>query len=280
MKGHWSSLPGYVLPPLLFLALVVALWHLAAVWFELPSYLVPRPGEVVAVALRNAGAIGSAMRITASAALCGFALSLMAGTLVAFAFSQSRLIERSLYPYAIFLQTVPIVAIAPLIVTWFGTGFRSVVIAAFIISLFPIITSATAGLTAVDPNLRELFQLYNASRWQTLIKLRLPHAVPYLVTGAKVSSGLAVIGSIVGEFFVGYGARSHGLGYLIVQTSGQLKTDYLFAAVLASTTLGLAIFAAVSLFGALLLRRWHVATPSRGLSADKSPSRLGQKKTT
>ena len=178
-------------------------------------------------------------------------------------FSQSRIIERGIYPYAIFLQTVPIVAIAPLVVTWFGNGFTSVVVVSFALSLFPIITNATAGLTTVDANLLELFEVHNASRRQVLFKLRLPNAVPNLVTGAKIACGLSVIGAIVGEMFAGYGAESYGLGYLITYTTGRLETAYAFAAVLCSTLLSIAIFAAVNLIGATILVRWHVAAPRR-----------------
>jgi NitT/TauT family transport system permease protein len=131
------------------------------------------------------------------------------------------------------------------------------VIVAFIVSVFPIVTGATAGLTAIDPDLCDLFRLHDASRWLTLVKLRLPGSVPSIVTGAKTSSGLAVIGTIVGEFFVGYGESGHsGLGYLIQQASGQLKTDLLFCAVLLSTLLGLVVFVGVGYVGATILRCW------------------------
>jgi len=153
------------------------------------------------------------------------------------------------------------VAVAPLIVLWSGTGFRSVVIVSFIVSLFPVVTNGTAGLTAIDPDLIDLFQLHGASRWQTLVKLRLPSAVPSIVTGARTASGLAVIGTIVGEFFVGYDpSQWFGLGYLIQQASDQLKTDLLFGAVLLSTLLGLVVFLAVGGVGATILRRWDDGT--------------------
>jgi NitT/TauT family transport system permease protein len=127
------------------------------------------------------------------------------------------------------------------------------------VSLFPIITNGTEGLTALDRNAVELFEVNNASRLQKLLKLRLPNSVPYFITGAKTSSGLSVIGGIVGEFFAGYGTEKFGLGYLIFQTSGQLKTADLFAAIIASTLLGLAIFGLVGLVGNLLLSRWKYA---------------------
>src|SRR5262249_10840713 len=159
------------------------------------------------------------------------------GLAVAFVFAQSRTLARALYPYAIFLQTVPIVAIAPLVIIWSGPGFRSVVLIAFLVALFPVVTSATAGLTAVDRDLVDLFRIPRAARWQPFWTRRLPHALPDVVTGAQVAGGLAVIGAIVGEVFAGYGAEARGLGYLVTVTASQLKTAYLFAAVIACTLL-------------------------------------------
>ncbi len=252
-----------VLPPLLFLLIVIGIWQGAVIWFDLPVYLLPGPGRVVQEAAADFSTIAQATRRTAAAAVCGFIASLLVGTLVGFIFSQSAMIRSSCYPYAIFLQTVPIVAIAPLIITWFDYGFHSVVIVAFVISLFPIITNATTGMLAVDPLMLDLFQMYDASRWQVLLKLRLPSSVPYLVAAAKTSSGLAVVGAIVGEFFVGAGVDRFGLGFLIRQKLEQLRTAELFAAVIASTVLGVLIFAAVSLTGSKVLTRWYQPSVSK-----------------
>ena len=156
-----------------------------------------------------------------------------------------------------FCQTVPSVALAPLVIIWFGPGFASVVVVAFIISLFPIITNATTGLLDLDRNLVELFAMSSASRRQVLTKLRLPNSIPYLIAGAKISCGLSVIGAIVGEFTAGYGESAYGLGYLIIATSGRLQLDYLFAATLAAMLLGVVFFGAISLVGDWILRRWH-----------------------
>jgi NitT/TauT family transport system permease protein len=171
-------------------------------------------------------------------------------------FSQSRAVARGFYPYAIFLQTVPIVAIAPTIIAWCGTGMVSVIVVAFILGLFPIITNTYTGLMSIAPSYLELFELYNANRWQVLCKLRIPSALPHLVTGAKVSAGLSVIGAIVGEFFAG-ATSLYGLGYLIPQAIGSLKMDVGFAAVVCSSLLGLTLFGGVSLIGNWLLARWR-----------------------
>jgi len=256
-----STLLRRGLPPVVLFLLVLAVWQAATFLFKLPDYLLPAPTDVLQAAVKIRGALLEGTFLTAAAALCGFASSLAAGTLAGFAFCQSRVVRSSFYPYAVFLQTVPIIAVAPLIVVWFGYGFQSVVVVSFIISLFPILANATAGLTEIDPDLIELFRLYGATRRQVLLKLRLPHAVPFLVTGAKTSAGLAVIGAIVGEFFAGYGTTRFGLGYLVLQSKDQFKTPELFAAVMASTLLGVAVFACVSAAGATILRRWYDRRP-------------------
>lgn len=246
----------YLPPTLLFLILVVC-WQIAVTVWQIPRYLVPSPLTVAEAVRDNFWELFGAVRTTLFAALSGFLASMILGCLTAFVFSQSKIIERSFTPYAIFLQTVPIVAIAPLIIIWFGTGFRSVIIISCIISIFPVITTATAGLTRIDQNLIDLFRLNGSTHLQTLIKLRLPHAVPDIVTGAKTAGGLSVIGAIVGEFFAGYGTKIYGLGYLVIASSGQLNTSLLFACILASTALGIAIFALITIIGDKVLARWQ-----------------------
>ena len=246
-----------ILPPLVVFGIVVGLWQACIVGFQVKPYLLPSPLAVMQAYWQDASLLGRAVVYTGSAALLGFVISLVMGTLIAFAFSQSRILRASGYPYFIFLQTVPIVAIAPLIVRWFGYGFQSVVLVSFLLSLFPILSNGTQGLLDIDPNLLDLFRLNNATRWQVLVKLRFPNAVPGLLAGARTSSGMAVVGSIVGEFFVGYGSKQFGLGYLIYSTNGQSQLDRLFAAVLTSTLVGIAIFGLVNLISATILRGWY-----------------------
>ena len=243
------------LPPAVLFVLVIAAWHYVVMGFGIKAFLVPKPSGVLQAAVENCSELLTAIGLTAGAALCGFVSSLLIGSLTACVFSQSRMIRSSCYPYAIFLQTVPIVAVAPIIVVWFGAGFHSIVLVSFMISLFPIVTNVTAGMLAVDPDLLDLFRLYRGTRWQVLWKLRLPHSVPFLVAGARTSSGMAVVGAIVGEFFTGNLAERHGLGYMILQGT-QFSTAKLFAAVIASTLLGIAIFGASTLIGSSVLSRW------------------------
>jgi NitT/TauT family transport system permease protein len=173
-------------------------------------------------------------------------------------FAQSRWVRRMFYPYTILLQTVPIVAIAPLILMWIGPGIFSVSLVAFIICLAPIIANTTQGMISVDRNLVDLFLMNNASRSQILLKLRLPHAMPSLFTGIRISSGIAVIGAITGELFAG-SARVGvgGIGYAIQYASSQLETDYLFALVAAATVLGFVFFFTVLFLEWYFLHNWH-----------------------
>ncbi len=248
-----------LIPPLILLGCVLAAWQ-GVVWaFDVPAYLLPPPYQVARAAVGSGSNLMSATAVTALGAVCGFLASLIVGIFIGLVFSQSSIIRTSCYPYAIFLQTVPIVAIAPLIVIWSGTGLRSVVLTSAIISLFPIVTNVTSGLITIDAGLGDLFRLHRATRWQTMWRLQIPNSLPCLVTGARISSGLAVVGAIVGEFFVGYGATRHGLGYIILYAGPQLKTDELFAATVASSLLGVAIFGVVSLVGHRLLSQWHDA---------------------
>ena len=251
------NLAEAVVPPLVVFGIVIAIWQSCIVGFALKPYLLPAPMAVARALVNDASLLSRAVLYTGSAALLGFAASLVVGTLIAFAFSQSRILRASGYPYFIFLQTVPIVAIAPLIVRWCGYGFQSVVFVSFILSLFPILSNGTQGLLDIDPDLLDLFRLNNASRWQVLMKLRFPNAVPGILAGARTASGLSVVGSIVGEFFVGYGSKQFGLGYLIYATNGQSQLDRLFAAVLTSTLFGIAIFGFVNLASLTILRGWY-----------------------
>jgi NitT/TauT family transport system permease protein len=244
------------LPPIgLFLFLVV-IWQSATMLFEIKSYLLPSPIEVLQAGISDAEALLRSTLVTAQAALCGFGLSLLVGCSASACFAQFPLVRRGVLPYAILLQTVPMIAIAPLILNWLGPGQQSVIVISLIVSLFPIITNATAGLLAVPSEMRDLFQLHQTTRWQTMFKLNVPHAVPYIVTGARISAGLAVLGAIVGEFFAGNFSGSQGLGFVIPQRISHLRTAEGFAAVALSTMLGLLIYGLVGLVRNTVLRPW------------------------
>ncbi|MCC6175436.1 MAG: ABC transporter permease [Chloroflexi bacterium] len=250
-------------PPLLVFVVVVATWQAWVTAFSVPRYLVPAPTDVVSAWLENRDNLIGALISTFVSALFGFGLAIVVGMSIALLMAQSKLIERSIFPYAVLLQTIPIVAIAPLIVIWFGAGMSAVVTIAFLISLFPIVTNTTAGLLSTDHNLVAMFELYNANWWQRMVKLKLPFALPYIMTGLRISSGLAVIGAIVGEFIAGIGGMRGGIGYVITSAAAQIKMPYLFAAALTSSILGIIIFIVVSIVSARFLHHWHESAVQR-----------------
>ncbi len=249
------ALASAVWPPMLTFLVVIALWEGIVRALNVPAFLVPPPSAVLGTAWLERSALGGSLLTTAEGACLGFLLSVTLGTAVGVLFSLSRWLERGLYPYALFLQTVPIVAVAPLLVLWFGPGLRAVSVSAFIVSVFPIIANTLAGLRSVDPRLSDLFRLYGAKLGDTVLKLRLPTAIPSMLTGYKVASGLSVIGAIVGEFVAGFSEGNAGLGITVLAAYRQLRTDLLFAAVLLASLLGLSLFALVSGVASLLLRR-------------------------
>jgi NitT/TauT family transport system permease protein len=243
-------------PPVILFALFLAVWQLAVIAFDLKPYFLPGPLEVAETAWDEREKLLLATATTGSSAVCGLAAAIVAGVAIAFAFAQSPIVRKSIFPYAIFLQTTPIVAIAPLLIRWFGSGQRTVIVVSFILCLFPIIVTVTAGLTSVSAELKDLFRLYGATRWQRFVKLELPHAVRYLVAGVRTSSGLAVVGAIVGEFYASFGGEAVRLGHLMVKWQNRPTNGALIAAVAASALLGVAIFSAVGLVSRTLLRRW------------------------
>jgi NitT/TauT family transport system permease protein len=190
---------------------------------------------------------------TTTASLAGFALSIAVGISIAVALSSGAWIQRAFYPYAVFFQTVPIIAIAPLLVIWLDFD-RTVRASAFIVSVFPVIANTLSGLLSTDPALRDLFKLYGAGRMATLWKLRLPYALPSILTGLRVAAGLAVVGAIVGEFITGA-----GIGGDIIVARQQQRVDRVFADLLLSALLGIALFALINLTSRLTLRNWHAS---------------------
>jgi NitT/TauT family transport system permease protein len=242
-----------VLPPIVPFVLVSLAAELAVDQGWIPSFLVPAPSSVVVSLFRDWPELWRATLNTAIASLIGFGLSAVIGSLMAVALSSAAWVQRAFYPYAVFFQTVPIIAIAPLLVIWFGWD-RTVVASAFIVSIFPIIANTLTGLLSTDPALRDLFKLYDAKRLATLWKLRLPFALPQVMTGLRIAAGLAVIGAIVGEFITG-----SGIGGAIMVSRQQNRVDKVFAGLLLASLLGIVLFALVNLTSWLALRRWHAS---------------------
>ncbi len=244
-----------IVPPVALAILVGTVWQVGVQVFQVEKFLLPSPVEVLRAMSDNAAEFASAARFTLTAALCGLVLSTAAGIAVAIVFSQSSIIRRSSYPYAIYLQTAPIVAIAPILAVWIGEGFMAIVVVVFIISLFPVITNSTDGLMAIPADLRDLFRLNRATRWQTLTQLQIPQALPRILTGIKISSAMVVLGATVGEYFVGsFSVKDTGMGHVIFKAGPNLQTDKLFAATIVCTILSVLIFYSVSAIGHYLIR--------------------------
>jgi NitT/TauT family transport system permease protein len=218
-----------------------------------PAYLVPAPSKIARTLLTETD-LWRATGETALASAIGFLLSAALGLAIAIVLTSARWVLRTFYPYAVVFQTVPLIAIAPMLVIWIGFGMPTVITSAFIVSVFPVIANSINGLLSTDPALVDLFRLYGASRLAILWKLRLPFALPAILTGLRVAGGLAVIGAIVGEFITG-----GGLGGIIDASRTQQRVDRIFAVLLLASGLGIALFGAVELVSRRTLRHWYAA---------------------
>jgi NitT/TauT family transport system permease protein len=245
--------------PVIVLVVVGLAWEIYAREKPVPSYLLPKPSEILRSFIADSGDLFDGLLWTTLAAAAGFAASAIAGVLTAVALSSSVLVRRALYPYTLFFQTVPIVAIAPMLLFWLGAGLHSVAVCAFIVSVFPVIANTLAGLLSTDPALADLFRLYGARPVAALWKLKLPSALPNIFTGLRIAAGLSVIGTVIAEFLVGQIVGRAGLGVRIISAIHESRTDLAFAAVLLASLLGLAMFGAVNLAGHYALRRWHAS---------------------
>jgi len=243
--------------PLLVALLLLVLWQGLVVGFKVPKFLVPSPLNVAEVLVSDAALLFGALVNTLKITLFSFIAATIVGVLIAFAFVQSRLIEVALFPYAVLLQVTPIVAIAPLIIIWVKDPTASLVICATLVALFPIIANTTLGLRSVNPGLMSYFKLNRATRWQTLVRLRIPSALPYFFGGLRISSGLALIGAVVAEFVAGTGGTGTGLAYQILQPGYQLNIPRMFAALLLITVTGVLLFAAMAMLSKWALGGWH-----------------------
>jgi NitT/TauT family transport system permease protein len=243
--------------PALVAVLLLAAWHGLVVVYKLPPFLVPSPMNVAETLVKDAGLLFGALYTTLKITLFAFLCATVLGVLIAFTFVQSRVIETALFPYAVLLQVTPIVAIAPLIIIWVKEPTASLVICATLVALFPIIANTTLGLRSVNPGLMSYFKLNRATRMQTLLRLRIPSALPYFFGGLRISSGLALIGAVVAEFVAGTGGTGTGLAYQILQAGYQLNIPRMFAALVLITVTGVLLFALMAVLSKWALGSWH-----------------------
>ena len=251
-KERWLR----ILLPIVVLAAGLALWHLVVRLYDLPPYVLPGPLLVFSTLVSDWPVLSASLMVTLTTTLEGFLLAALGGVGLAIIFNQSRLIEYSLYPYAVILQVTPIVAIAPLLLIYLPQQ-AAVLACAWIVAFFPVLANTTLGLNSVDRNLADLFRLYGAGRMQVLTELKLPGALPHILAGLKIAGGLSLIGAVVAEIAAGSAGAGSGLAYRIVESGYRLNIPRMFAALLLLSVSGIAIFFALSFVCHLLLRRWH-----------------------
>jgi NitT/TauT family transport system permease protein len=243
--------------PVLVGLVVIAAWYALVKVSGVQKVLVPSPVDVAEALVEDWGLLSHSLLITLRITLAAFLCATVLGTLIAFAFAQSRVVEASFFPYAVLLQVTPIVAISPLIVIWVKNTEAALIVCATIVAIFPVISNTTLGLRSVNPGLANLFRMNRATRMQTLLRLRIPSAAPYFFGGLRIASGLALIGAVVAEFVAGTGGHGAGLAYQILQAGFQLKTPRLFAALLLITVAGVVLFLAMVWLSRLALGHWH-----------------------
>jgi len=243
--------------PLAVAAVLLGAWQAAVTAYDVPAYIVPSPTRIAQALWEDRALLLASLGVTSGIALTALAIAIVAGAAIALLFAQSRAIEASLLPYAILLQVTPIVAIAPLIIIWVQDTRAALVLCAVVVAIFPVISNTAQGLRSVDPGLADLFRMSRASRWQTLVRLRIPSALPYFFAGLRVASGLALIGAVVAEFVAGTGGQGAGLAYQILMAGIQLNVPRLFASLVLITLAGIVLYAAVSLVSRVALSRWH-----------------------
>lgn len=246
-----------ILAPTLIGILALGAWEWAVRANEVPAYILPGPVEIGRTLMRDWESLSVSLWITLQITFAALFVAAALGLLLSVLFAQSRIVELSLFPYAVILQVTPVVAIAPLIIIWVDDIRIALLICAWIVAFFPILSNTTLGLNSADHNLNDLFRLYKASRWQVLRRLRLPTAMPYFLAGLRISGGLALIGAIVAEFVAGTGGRASGLAYRILEAGYQLQIPRMFAALALISGTGIAIFLVLSLVSHLALRHWH-----------------------
>jgi NitT/TauT family transport system permease protein len=254
-RGRRDTILRVVLP-IVVLALVVLAWDLAVRLTDTPAYKVPGPGLVFATLVADWPILSASLLVTLTITFEALGLAVLGGLVLAILFSQSRLIEYSLYPYAVILQVTPVIAIAPVLLIYLPSE-TAVLACAWIVAFFPVLANTTLGLASVDRNLLDLFALYGASRGQILAYLRLPAALPSMLTGIRIAGGLSLIGAVVAEIAAGSAGAGSGLAYRIAESGYRLMIPRMFAALLLLSLAGIAIFFLLSLLSHLVLRRWH-----------------------
>jgi NitT/TauT family transport system permease protein len=242
--------------PIAVLAAGIALWEYAIWRYHIQPYVLPAPSLIFRTLVTDWRVLFDSLITTLITTLEGFAAAAIGGIGLALLFNQSKLLEYSLFPYAVILQVTPVIAIAPLLLIYLPQT-TAVVVCAWIVAFFPVLSNTTLGLNSVDRNLAGLFQLYGASRLQTLRYLKLPAALPFILGGLRIAGGLSLIGAVVAEIAAGSAGAGSGLAYRIAESGYRLNIPRMFAALLLLSVAGIVIYGLLALISHLVLRRWH-----------------------
>jgi len=257
--GRWAQ----VLIPVGMLVLLLVVWQAYVTIANVPHYILPSPLRIWQAFIEDHDMLLHSLVITLQTTFLALAIALVTGVALAIVMAQSRWVELALFPYAVILQVTPIVAIAPLILIYTSTTNEALLICAWIVAFFPVLSNTAQGLHSTDHNLLNLFELYRAGRWQTLWLLRLPNALPYFLAGLRIAGGLALIAAVVAEFAAGTPGADAGLAFRLIEAQHRLNIPRLFAALVLLSLTGVVIFAATSWLSHLLLRRWHESAVRR-----------------
>jgi len=242
--------------PIVVLVLVLAIWEAAVRLGHIPPYVLPGPVLVWQTLVSDWALLGQSLLVTLTTTVEGFLLAAAGGVGLAVLFNQFRVVEYSLYPYAVILQVTPVIAIAPLLLVYLQQP-TAVLVCAWIVAFFPVLANTTLGLNSVDRNLDELFALYGATRLEVLWNLKLPSALPYMLGGLRIAGGLSLVGAVAAEIAAGSAGAGSGLAYRISESQYRLNIPRMFAALLLLSVTGIVIFYALALVNHLALRRWH-----------------------
>ncbi len=243
--------------PVLFGIAVLGVWEALIRINHVPVYVLPGPLSILHALVTDFGSLAPSLLVTFKITLEAFAIAGVSGLGIGMLLASSRLIERCLFPYAVIMQVTPIVAVAPLIIIWAKDTNVALLICASIVAFFPALSNTAVGLNSTDRNLVKLFRLYRANKWQTMLFLKLPAAMPYYLAGLRISGGLALIGAVVAEFVAGTGGAQSGLAYRILEAGYRLEIPRMFAALVLISLTGIVIFAGLSLASWFILRNWH-----------------------
>jgi NitT/TauT family transport system permease protein len=245
-----------ILLPVVVLAAGIAIWEFVVRLYDIPPYVLPGPGAVFHTLIADWPVLSQSLLTTLTTTLEGFVAAAVGGIVLALLFNQSKWLEYSLFPYAVILQVTPVIAIAPLLLIYLPQQ-TAVIVCAWIVAFFPVLSNTTLGLNSVDRNLAGLFQLYGASRLQTLAHLKLPSALPFILGGLRIAGGLSLIGAVVAEIAAGSAGAGSGLAYRIAESGYRLNIPRMFAALLLLSAAGIVIYGLLALTSHLMLRRWH-----------------------